>query len=400
MKAVKLWGLSALAMVLGACGGNQSAGELTLDNLPVVATMEAVGQDSVCVLHLDKLGKDTLTIALSQYLEDFRLVRLDNRDEALTRGGGVCLGNYFITGGGSREACRLFDKDGRFLFRVGNNGQGPGEYWAVYDKQIDEQNRRIYLMPWNATSLLVYDLDTGAYLSSIPLPTMVPKGVFTVDAAKQTVIVGMLPFNDIEGARVVWQQDFEGNVLQGIDATPYAVVPDFSNEVSNMDNMEGTFDFYLFTWVTQADTLYHYIAEENRLKPVFTLNMPGDPIQHSYTELPDCYLMDVTLEWAQNQYGTYVSKRAIILVDKRTGRGGFVQFVNDKVGNLPVDNAAFLFNNGYFMQSIEPGELALRIDEALSSPGGLTLKQQDELKSLRASINEDDNTYLFVGKLK
>ena len=400
MKAVKLWGLSALAMVLGACGGNQSAGELTLDNLPVVATMEAVGQDSVCMLHLDKLGKDTLTIALSQYLEDFRLVRLDNRDEALTRGGGVCLGNYFITGGGSREACRLFDKDGRFLFRVGNNGQGPGEYWAVYDKQIDEQNRRIYLMPWNATSLLVYDLDTGAYLSSIPLPTMVPKGVFTVDAAKQTVIVGMLPFNDIEGARVVWQQDFEGNVLQGIDATPYAVVPDFSNEVSNMDNMEGTFDFYLFTWVTQADTLYHYIAEENRLKPVFTLNMPGDPIQHSYTELPDCYLMDVTLEWAQNQYGTYVSKRAIILVDKRTGRGGFVQFVNDKVGNLPVDNAAFLFNNGYFMQSIEPGELALRIDEALSSPGGLTLKQQDELKSLRASINEDDNTYLFVGKLK
>lgn len=400
MKAVKLWGLSALAMVLGACGGNQSAGELTLDNLPVVATMEAVGQDSVCVLHLDKLGKDTLTIALSQYLEDFCLVRLDNRDEALTRGGGVCLGNYFITGGGSREACRLFDKDGRFLFRVGNNGQGPGEYWAVYDKQIDEQNRRIYLMPWNATSLLVYDLDTGAYLSSIPLPTMVPKGVFTVDAAKQTVIVGMLPFNDIEGARVVWQQDFEGNVLQGIDATPYAVVPDFSNEVSNMDNMEGTFDFYLFTWVTQADTLYHYIAEENRLKPIFTLNMPGDPIQHSYTELPDCYLMDVTLEWAQNQYGTYVSKRAIILVDKRTGRGGFVQFVNDKVGNLPVDNAAFLFNNGYFMQSIEPGELALRIDEALSSPGGLTLKQQDELKSLRASINEDDNTYLFVGKLK
>lgn len=400
MKAVKLWGLSALAMVLGACGGNQSAGELTLDNLPVVATMEAVGQDSVCVLHLDKLGKDTLTIALSQYLEDFRLVRLDNRDEALTRGGGVCLGNYFITGGGSREACRLFDKDGRFLFRVGNNGQGPGEYWAVYNKQIDEQNRRIYLMPWNATSLLVYDLDTGAYLSSIPLPTMVPKGVFTVDAAKQTVIVGMLPFNDIEGARVVWQQDFEGNVLQGIEATPYAVVPDFSNEVSNMDNMEGTFDFYLFTWVTQADTLYHYIAEENRLKPVFTLNMPGDPIQHYYTELPDCYLMDVTLEWAQNQYGTYVSKRAIILVDKSTGRGGFVQFVNDKVGNLPVDNAAFLFNNGYFMQSIEPGELALRIDEALSSPGGLTLKQQDELKSLRASINEDDNTYLFVGKLK
>jgi len=400
MKAVKLWGLSALAMVLGACGGNQSAGELTLDNLPVVATMEAVGQDSVCVLHLDKLGKDTLTIALSQYLEDFRLVRLDNRDEALTRGGGVCLGNYFITGGGSREACRLFDKDGRFLFRVGNNGQGPGEYWAVYNKQIDEQNRRIYLMPWNATSLLVYDLDTGAYLSSIPLPTMVPKGVFTVDAAKQTVIVGMLPFNDIEGARVVWQQDFEGNVLQGIDATPYAVVPDFNNEVSNMDNMEGTFDFYLFTWVTQADTLYHYIAEENRLKPVFTLNMPGDPIQHYYTELPDCYLMDVTLEWAQNQYGTYVSKRAIILVDKRTGRGGFVQFVNDKVGNLPIDNAAFLFNNGYFMQSIEPGELALRIDEALSSPGRLTLKQQDELKSLRASINEDDNTYLFVGKLK
>lgn len=400
MKSYHFLGLPALALALGACGGTQPANELTLDNLPVVAPMVAVGQDSVRILQIDKLSKDTLLIPLSQYLEDFHLVRLDNRDEALTAGGATFFGNYLITGGSSREGCRLFDKEGRFLCKVGANGQGPGEYWAVYDKQIDEQNRRIYLLPWNATNLLVYSLDDGSYLSSIPLPTMVPKGVFTVDAAKQTVTVGMLPFSSIEGASVVWQQDFEGNVLHRIDAAPYAVVPDFSNEVANTDNTPGTFDFNIFQWGGKKDTLYHYLPDENRLQPVFALDMPGDPIQHGYYELADCYLADVTLELGQSQYGTYVSKRATIMVDKKTGKGACVEFVNDLAGNLPVNYACFLFNKGYYVQSFEPGELALRLEEAIAQPGDASKQQIEEWTKLKDSINENDNAYLFVGKLK
>lgn len=400
MKTYSLFCIPALALLLGACGSKQPASELTFDNLPIVAPLEAVGPDSVRILHLDKLSKDTLSIPLSQYLEDFHLIRLDNRDEALTAGGTTFFGNYLITGGDSREGCRLFDKEGRFLCKVGNKGQGPGEYWAVYNKQIDETNRRIYLMPWNAKSLLVYNLDDGSYLSSIPLPTLVPKGVFSVDAEQQVVTVGMLAFNSIEDASVVWQQDFEGNVLRKIDAAPYSVVPDFNNEVQHNGNVPDTFDFFLFHWVPEKDSLYHYLPDENRLQPVFALDMPGEPFQHGYYELADCFLADVTLETAQNQYGTYISKRATILVDKQTGKGAFVEFVNDLAGNMPLPYACFLFNKGYFVHSIEPGELALHLENVLSQPEEWTDAQIDEWTKLKDSIVENDNAYLFVGKLK
>ncbi len=400
MKTSHIFCLSALTLVLGACGGNKPADKLTFDNLPVIASLETIESGSVRVLHLDKMSKDTLVIPLSQYLEDFHLIRLDNRDEALTRGYGTFFGNYLITGGSSREACRLFDKEGRFLCQVGNNGQGPGEYWAVYDKQIDEENRRIYLMPWNAKNLLVYNLDDGSYLSSIPLPTLVPKGVFTVDAAKQVVTVGMLAFSNIEGASVVWQQDFDGNVLQRIDAAGYSVQPDFSNEVYNSDNMPGTFDFYLSRWAAKKDSLYHYQPDENRLQPVFTLDMPDDPLQHGFYELPNCFLTDITMEVTQVQYGSYVSKRATVMVDKQTGKGAYVKFVNDLAGDMPLENAVFGFNKGHFVHSIEPGELATYLENALAKSEGLSKKKREEWTKLKESINENDNAYLFVGKIK
>ena len=88
------------------------------------------------------------------------------------------------------------------------------------------------------------------------------------------------------------------------------------------------------------------------------------------------------------------------MVDKKTGKGACVEFVNDLAGNLPVNYACFLFNKGYYVQSFEPGELALRLEEAIAQPGDASKQQIEEWTKLKDSINENDNAYLFVGKLK
>ncbi|MDE5711617.1 MAG: 6-bladed beta-propeller, partial [Bacteroides sp.] len=204
-----------LSLCLGACAGGKSSDGKSLDDCPEVADFRQAGNDPVLVVQLDKV-KDTLDLPLSRLLDDFRIVPLDNREEALTKGESVtACDNYVGMGGSMREPYRLFDRKGRFVCQVGANGQGPSEYWAVYDSSVDEAHDRVYLMPWNAKSLLVYNLK-GEYLSSIPLPTLVPKGVFSVDTEKRLLTVGLLPFADIEGASVVWQQDFEGNVLHWV----------------------------------------------------------------------------------------------------------------------------------------------------------------------------------------
>ena len=387
-------------LLLGACTVSSSSGDKSLDDCPVVATQETIGNDVVTTLHPDRV-KDTLDLPLSQLLEDFRIVPLDNREEALTKGDFVSVfDQHILIGGSTKEACKLFDHEGHYLCQIGANGQGPGEYWAVYDKQVDAANDRIYLLPWNAKSLLVYDLK-GKYLSSIPLPTLVPKGVFAVDTRNQRLIVGMLPFDQIEGASIVWQQDFEGNVLHRVDAKPYAITPDYSNEVEQGLNLpDGTFDFSLFLWTATHDTLYHFLPEADRLAPVFTLQQPSEPIQHGYKELPHYFLTDITTAIEQVAMGSQVSDRVCALVDKQTLKGAYVRFLNDLIGNIVVKGAIFCFQKGYFAYTMEPGNLLDCLDTALSHSDRLSTEERTRLEQLRDEIDPDANNYLFVGKIK
>lgn len=389
-----------LSLCLGACAGGKSSDGKSLDDCPEVADFRQASNDPVLVVQLDKV-KDTLDLPLSRLLDDFRIVPLDNREEALTKGEFVTAdGNYVGMGGIMKEPYRLFDREGRFVCQVGAIGQGPGEYGAVYDSSVDEAHDRVYLMPWNAKSLLVYNLK-GEYLSSIPLPTLVPKGVFSVDTEKRLLTVGLLPFANIEGASVVWQQDFEGNVLHRVSASSYAVVPDFSNEVaSNRNSGDGVFDFSIFHWLASADSLYHFLPEENRLVPVVTLQQPQEKIQQSYVELPGHYLIDIPTGYTDTQFGTYVSQRLTVLVDKQTRKGAYVRILNDLIGGVPVEYAIFYFKHGHFAYTVEPGLLLEHVEAALACPETLSGEQKKALEALKARIHENDNNYLFIGKIK
>ena len=391
-----------LTLALGACGGPSPSGGKTLADCPEVLTVEDTPSGPVSVLHIDRV-KDTIDVPLSKLLDDFRMVRLDNREEALTKGYPLmAFDNYFIIGGGMNEPCHLFDKNGHYLCDIGGVGQGPGEYTFVYDAQIDEANQCIYLMPWMTQNLLAYNMQ-GKYQHPIPLPTYVPKGVFTVDPGKQTVTVGMLPFSDIEGASVVWQQDFKGNVLHRVDAAPYSVIPDFSNEIANTDNVPGVFDFTIQYWEAKDDTLFHYLPEEGRFAPMLTLQQPNDKQMHSYLELPDHYLMDIILQmqYQQTDHSTvgFPSRRACVLMDKHTGKGAFVRFFNDLIENSAVVDAFYYFKKGHFAYAIDPGDLLVQVEELLSS-SKTDDKTRSRLEELKSTIDPDDNTYLFVGKIK
>ena len=113
-----------LTLALGACSGSSPSGGKTLADCPEVLTVEDTPSGPVSVLHIDRV-KDTIDVPLSKLLDDFRMVRLDNREEALTKGYPLmAFDNYFIIGGGMNEPCHLFDKNGRYLCNIGGVGQG------------------------------------------------------------------------------------------------------------------------------------------------------------------------------------------------------------------------------------------------------------------------------------
>jgi len=60
----------------------------------------------------------------------------------------------------------LFDRDGKFIRKIGGLGGGPGEYTRVFDFTIDTSNRIIYLLC--NLSINKYSID-GTYIGSIRL---------------------------------------------------------------------------------------------------------------------------------------------------------------------------------------------------------------------------------------
>lgn len=377
-----------------ACSGKKEINDRSLDDCPQVATWRLTGNDSVVVLDVNLL-KDTLEVPVSQLVEEMDIIKLDARDTALVKGGMIAASDNYLLVGGSSMPCKLFDRKGKFLHRIGKIGQGPGEYTNIYNSQIDEAHNRIYLLPWTSKQLLVYDLK-GTPVDAIPLPYVVPKGVFHVDTQKEILTVGMLPFEYLDGKKVVWQQDFQGNVLQEINAGFQSLYGDYSNEVSSNRNT-AAFDFYIFRWAAVRDSLYHFDAGANRLVPVFTADFGAQDIpKHIFAELPDYYLANIITEVVNGTGMPPVN----VLVDKNTLKGAYCVFAIDCLGNIPIEYPYDCFREGRFLMCFDPGDLADRLEQALAHPERFPKDEFERLTAFANSISPDDNNYVLVGKLK
>ncbi len=405
MKAINVC-LVAMTIALAACSGNEK-GKLEyfkngkLEDLPVVAHSVEVDGQKITVCDLSLL-KDTIDLPLSFWVEDFEPVKLDGKDEALVGQGPVCVSdNHILIGRVNNVPCKLFRRDGSYVGNVGSIGQGPGEYTMVYDMQIDEQAGHVYLLPWNAKSIFVYDM-TGKYMKDIPLnmkyeKLIVPKGKFKVDAAKNRVAVMLLPFDYLPV--VGWVQDMEGNIIHEIPMNHLKLKPDFSNEVISSKISADALNIYLFPfWELRKDTLYHLNMQSGKLQPKFTLDFGQRKIPiHDYHELPGHYVGALTnpVQVNDNMYET--KDEAFFMVNKATKRGTFFRVGNDYLDNEPIKYMPFHCSNGYFTLNIEPAVLMERLEKGLQT---LDTDKRKKMEALMKSIDEDDNNYIFIGKLK
>lgn len=407
-KTTRLLGSLLIITIATSCGTggkNQSAQtDDPLANSPVVGQYVQVGTDKVMSCD-QKLLADTVRIPLSFFTEELEIVKLDNREEALVGQTGVTISdNYILAHSGyPPTAFKLFDRKGNFIAEVGKIGQGPGEYGSVYDAQVDELNQRIYLMPWQSDKLLVFDMQ-GKALEPIPLGTRCPKAKFRVNPAKRTLTVAVLPWSQTPA--IVWTQDMEGKHLKEV-APGHLVVPNnFNSEVFSNFNQPEVFDLSLYCMMPpRVDSLYQYDAETNRLHPVFTFRHTAtDPVPwHGYIEWPNHFAGNFSGPSVVRQVetGTVATPGETFhyLVDKKTGKGSYFKLYNDYFGNLEIGYPSYAFSNGYYTRNIEPGNLLTDIENALKNQD-ITAEMRKKLTDLQTSIDENDNNYVMIAKLK
>lgn len=332
------------------------------------------------------------TVKLSELTEDFRIIRFDNRDEALFKLNLPHFSdNYICIYQGAQKVVKLFDKDGKFICDVGAVGQGPEEYFFIYDAAIDEKNGFIYIAPFaNNNKIQKYDLK-GAYAGTITLKGDINKGRLSVQP-DGTLAMVQLCFHDNGG-------DHTGALipLDSTQSVQYSFYPSLASSFRDASGMNVGFNNEIWSWgnapgfpvqYTNNDTLYHYDTAANQLVPRFLYAMNPEKRKNSWfmsVELPNHFLIRVNSD-----------KSCLVLMDKATGEASEVEFINDFMGNMPISP---WFQGGYYFICYEPLQLQERIEKALAS-GDCPEDQVEKLTKLKNSIHENDNNIMFVAKLK
>ncbi|MDR1202524.1 MAG: 6-bladed beta-propeller [Tannerellaceae bacterium] len=390
--------LPAAIAVLFAC--NEVSQVNYLEDAPIVATRTMPDGEALIEMN-PSLLKDTVIFPLSYFTEELQIIRLDDRDEALVNAYKVYASeNYFLTQASDNTPCKLFDKQGKYIADIGSFGQGPGEYSYLYAGQIDEPNGRIYLMPYTTESLLVYDLE-GNVLPAVPLVHRMGYSIFLV-RDNEVLIMGK-PHPDIPS--FIWMQDLEGNkfydIFSSIDFPSNYIAMALSSQ------NEEAIDFSHWIWEPQTDSLYHIDLVKKKLIPRFTANFKGEALKsHRYAEWPGYFLGNtstVATITGTDENGNMRRRQegdepAYYIVDKKTLKGAYFVLVNDFFGEERF-NEPLVFQNGYYLACVDPGDLEERIKKALNS-NQLSDKMRQKLTEVQANMTANDNNYLLYAKLK
>lgn len=329
--------------------------------------------------------KDTLDIPLSEWVEDFQIVRFENKDTAFFKLWCPAITENHI---GIRQhgnaAFKLFDRKGKFLCDVGSIGRGPGEYGSLYSEAIDEQNQCIYLAPFfGSTKILKYHMD-GTYDTGIEVGERLnkPKLMLNDDGSLCLTHLFFKESSKMLAAHI----GKDGKV------TSYSPSTEAGTNQMNLKGQTVGFDHEIWCYAntdeptfmyTYADTLYHYDWKKNQVEAQFTTTNGPKDTWKIYIQLPEKYLVNIF------GVGSFVA-------DTQTKSSYFVKLKNDFVGGM---SAPTNFTNGYFYAVYEPLQLIDRIETRLAE-SDCTEKDRKVLTELMNSLDENDNNVMFIGKLK
>ncbi len=333
--------------------------------------------------------KDTITYNLSDFVTDFKIVRFENSDKAIFKlSGAPVITDKYIGIRQSHRPFLLFNHDGKLLCEIGSSGGGPGEYLSLYDEVINEKLEKVYLAPFfNSPSILEYNID-GTFIRNITIKGKLNKPKIKVDNDGNIAVIHM-PFDTNKDKFIALQYDKDVVLKQEVKDVKRFIVPaknkdglftGFSNEIFSYRNTSN-FDFT----ITNNDTLFHYIPEENKIYPKFTINFGGieDVPLHIYNEIPRYYL-------------AYIRKKGVIIVDMKQQTSKYIKIVNDFFGHMNAPK--FNFNKGWFFQMFEPEVLIEAIQKRLAK-SDCSSKDRQQLERLLKKLDVNDNNVMFIAKL-
>jgi len=411
--------IPALFLIIVACSPDKPS-----------AGVELHTQNGKTLLYVDMdQAGDTIDFDISEIVDSCRMIRLENRPEALIgRVSDILFSNQRIYLYHQEKLLMAFDYDGKYREQIGNLGKGPFEYKYLNNLAFGGDPRVVLGEPYDIGKYLIYNPDGSGKL-------MVPrklgyKHFVNILPENQVLEFGYKDPDHINPNRNIclFIQGFNGEVILERDPL-YQAIPYRVGGISMPISIYQYKDQYRVHF--SRDTLFSLDIKNGTITPVavFTASKNGYDYQkldrqlaagentfkqnlgkvyhEIHAETREYFLIRQIQEQLYKD-GSSMEATAVsyICVDKNQKNVHPVR-LKDSFWGLELDNEKApmpftkwsVIDNQYAVikyQGIElKEEIARRLKDNQLSPG-----LQKKLKSLDESVSEDDNLILFVYYLK
>lgn len=357
----------------------------------------SVSAQKPVVINLAKaISESPKEIMLNELASDIRYVPLETTDDCLMNNEFYIMqytGEDIITSG-----IFHFDKNGKFLNKIGSKGQGPEEYLQGLFAFGDWKNKLLYVQNW--TTLTCYGFD-GTFVRSVPTPqlNMGAAGLFDENhilysndiyyADKANPI--QLYMVDSQNGKTVskWRGHLEENKKYGMILTSR----DF---MYNYDNS-------LFYKPALENVIFKILSPKKR-QLVYKFDCSGKDIDVSADEVdPKKRFQFLSVYWAKEtaqylfvNYGMKnISRLGIYDKEKKTFTN--VTIKDNLAGGYDI-HPAWTSDDNHLLMVYYAGGLLQDKEKRYST--GLLLERKKELDELLKNIKEDDNPVVILVTLK
>ena len=357
----------------------------------------SVSAQKPVVINLAKaISESPKEIMLNELASDIRYVPLETTDDCLMNNEFYIMqytGEDIITSG-----IFHFDKNGKFLNKIGSKGQGPEEYLQGLFAFGDWKNKLLYVQNW--TTLTCYGFD-GTFVRSVPTPqlNMGAAGLFDENhilysndiyyADKANPI--QLYMVDRQNGKTVskWRGHLEENKKYGMILTSR----DF---MYNYDNS-------LFYKPALENVIFKILSPKKR-QLVYKFDCSGKDIDVSADEVdPKKRFQFLSVYWAKEtaqylfvNYGMKnISRLGIYDKEKKTFTN--VTIKDNLAGGYDI-HPAWTSDDNHLLMIYYAGGLLQDKEKRYST--GLLPERKKELDELLKNIKEDDNPVVILVTLK
>ena len=363
--------------------------------------------DAVPVISVDPTNIKPI-IDLKDIVKNISFTKLETNSDCLISGVSkveICNDRVYVYDSGFPGRLFCFDLHGKFLFKVGSVGQGPGEYVSLLDFTIDIENKCLWLGD-TANKILKYDLD-GNFIEQYSTDFSI-KNLCIIDAKENLMAIRLGYYKDNNYSFINYSLN-ENKILYQKESNIFNITRSTSGR-SFFRSGEKIIYIEPFN-----DTIYT-VRKEN-IEPCYVIDFENFKLPQELFEDPNLRNITTQLKSPDNNYAGLVTTPNEIsnflffiynFSDKR--QTAIYSIKSDKlisINEISFIGKTFEFSKCSIHTNQGDNQFICFLPAHLLTEENIITKGQEQLgygnysdiNELLTNLNADDNPIMVIGEL-